>query len=204
MRMGFEYFDPEKTWTWDELDTLSGHREGLTTWNMRIYLETAKLGYDTVIFDPIDYRKLNEDFEGYIRDTFSPDYAKETLRLSDALQVKADTDLLLPNFDDISICQKSYTIDEYKDLLDQDYLIATWVDMAVYSDIIQEFCAHFILVHSYDENGVIAHDPGLGSQPGTQIRNNHIKWDVFNKAIQMNTQGETGEMIAFKKEKKNG
>ncbi len=199
IRMGYEFFEPNKTWTWNELDELSGHREGVVTWNMRLYVETAKMGYDTIIYDPLDYQQILEDFESYNYEKFSPEHAKLNIEMSDVPQVMADAKLLIDNLDKLKLHQGSYSTEEYKALLDQGYLIYTWVDQCMYVDSKRGFWPHSILVYGYNDEGVMAHDPGGINEPQFQKPNILIEWDYFNKAIQMNEKGETGEIIAFKK-----
>lgn len=197
MRMGFEYFDPERKWTWDALDELTGHVEGLLTWNMRLYCEVAKLGFDTVIFDPMDFEALVENPDAYIRDAFSPEYAEETISLSDMDRAVQDARDLLAA-DGVDLHARSYQLDEYKALLDDGYVCATWVDSAVYMKMDKECWPHFILVYGYDANGIWAHDPG-GADTGGQMPQRFIDWDMFEKANKINDHGERGEMIAFRK-----
>lgn len=200
LRMGFEYFNPEKIWTWEELDSLTSHREGITTWNMRGYIETSNLGYDVVIYDPIDYAQFVEDPEGYISRAFSPAYAEETLRLSDLPQAIEDAKLLLKQ-KNLNLHARSYTLEEYKNLLNNGYFIATWVSSMALNGNDDECAGHFILVFKYDVNGIYAHDPG-GENPENMIPNRFIAWDIFERANKMNDQGDRGEIMAFKPRKK--
>ncbi|MCB9965908.1 MAG: hypothetical protein H6855_07515 [Rhodospirillales bacterium] len=83
LRMGYEYFTPEKKWLWEELDLLTGHKPELTTWTMKSYIETERLGYDVVIYDPLDYVQFAAAPKEYIEEKFSPAYAEETFKMSD-------------------------------------------------------------------------------------------------------------------------
>lgn len=197
LRMGYEYFNPEKSWAWQELDELTGHKEGLTTWNMKAYIETAKMGYDVVVYDPLDYAEFVKRPKEYITEKFSPAYAEETFRLSDMEQAVADAKELLAT-QGLNLHARSYNLDEYKKLLDDGYLVATWVDGAVVYGKANKCWPHFILTHGYDDKGIIAHDPG-GEDLINQQPNRHIAWDIFEKANKMNDKGERGEILAFRK-----
>lgn len=196
LRMGYEYFNPEKIWSWEELDELTGHVPGLTTWNMKGYIGTKKLGYDVIVYDSMDYNAFVLDPHEYISKKFNPAYAEETFRLSNMEQAVADAKALL-KMKNFPLYSRSYTLDEFRALLDQGYVCATWVDGAIVYNNADKCWPHFILVHSYDKTGIYAHDPG-GTVSGGMMKNRHIPWDLFEKANKMNEEGERGEMMAFK------
>lgn len=199
LRMGYEYFSPDRPWSWAELDALTGHIEGLTTWNMRAYIETSRLGYDVVVFDPLDYKQLAENPKTYILKTFSPEYAETTFRMSDMGQVVEDSKALL-DAHALNLVSRSYGLDEFRTLLDDGYLIATWVDMAITNEIAGQCYPHFILVYGYDDEGVFAHDPG-GMDISSHVPDRHIEWGLFERANKINDKGERGEALAFRKTK---
>lgn len=197
LRMGYEYFNPDKEWSWEELDDLTGHVEGLLTWNMKGYIETAKMGYDVVVYDPLDYVEFVKRPKEYISEKFNPAYAEENFRLSDITRAVADAKDLLAT-KGLNIYPRSYELDEYRNLLDSGYLVTTWVDGAILYGWTNRCWPHSILVFGYDENGIVAHDPG-GEDVANQKPNRHIAWDVFETANKINDKSERGEILAFRK-----
>ncbi len=196
MRMGFEYLNPEKKWTWEELDKLTGHVPGLTTWMMKAYIETSKLGYDVIIYDPLDYAAFVKDPKAYISKKFSKEYADVTFEMSDMKRVVTDAKALLEQ-QDLLLYPKNYTLEEYKKLLDEKYLCITWVDMAITNGLKGGCVPHVILAYGYDRAGIHAHDPGY-IDPDSRQPHRFISWELFEKANKMNAQGECGEMLAFR------
>lgn len=195
--MGYEYFEPERTWSWEELDELTGHVEGVPTWNMKAYMETVRLGYDTVIYDPLDYAQFVKAPKEYIRNKFSHSYAEETFRSSDMDRAVRDS-LELLGMEGLPLYGRSYELSEYKHLLDSGYLALTWVDSAVVCGVEGECWPHFILAYAYDDKGIYAHDPG-GDDPEGQMPDRFIDWDTFEAANKINDKGERGELLAFRK-----
>jgi hypothetical protein len=197
LRMAFEYFNPDKKWSWQEMDSLTGHKPGLMSWNMKAYYETFRLGYDVVIYDPVDFVEFVKDPVNYFRAKFSPAYAEEVFGQTDIPQAVIDAKELLKE-KDISLHSRSYELNEFQDLLAHDYLCATWVDMAVTNQVEGECWPHFILAYGYDDRGIWVHDPG-GSKERSHMPHRHISWSLFEKANKINVEGERGEMMAFKR-----
>ena len=79
LRMGFEYFHPDKAWTLEELNRLIGKKEGKYTWFSRAYVETAVLGFETVIHDSFDYRAFAREPESYLRRYYDPRHAEDLI-----------------------------------------------------------------------------------------------------------------------------
>ena len=196
MRMGYEYFQPEKSWEWEELDTLSGKIEGLYAWYMRLYMETKNLGYDVIVYDIVDYPAFAAYAEIYLFANYSEGRAKDILAHSDMAAVTKDARELCARTD-IEIHQKSYDFDILRDLLDQGYVLLTMVDDAVIHGLSDRTISHSILIYDYDEQGVVVHNPGVKSLD-TAVESQHISYDLFQKACTLNDRGDTGKMMAFK------
>lgn len=196
LRMGFEYFYPQTLWSIPELDCLSAHVPGQTTWLMRTYLETANLGYDVIIYDPVDYAALSKNPQAYMEEKFPDEYAEFNVQMSDMTGVMVDARALV-NAHNLKLFPQSYTQETLRSLLRQGYLCITWVDQAKTNQLRDKFVPHVILVYRADDQGIYAHDPGM-IDAESQMPNRFINWDLLERANKMNDQGETGEMMAFK------
>ncbi|MCB9988222.1 MAG: peptidase C39 family protein [Rhodospirillales bacterium] len=196
LRMGYEYFYPEKQWTWDELDTLSGKIPGKYAWYMRLYIATAARGYDVVVYDIVDYPEFIKDAETYLKANYGADRAADILKNSVMDVVVEDARELLQT-NGITIHQKSYTFDDLKGLLDKGHVLLTMVDEAVLAGIEGRAISHSILIHGYDDDGFIAHNPGVKSLDSAAA-SQHIAYDLFRRTCTLNDRGDTGKLMAFK------
>ncbi len=194
-----EYFHPEKSWSLQDLEELTGKKEGLTTWPMRLYTGLPRLGYELVVYDPTDYRRLAEDPHQYISEFFSKEYAEETFKMSDMDSVLKDTQALLSAGTEF-IHQERYGLEDMKRLLDDGYVLVTWVDHAKIWGKKDAFWAHDILIYDYEGDTFYANDPG-GDDPAYRQQQKPIPGIVLDQATRMNERGDRGELRAFRPQK---
>ncbi len=200
MRMGYEFFHPEKSWTWEALDDLSGKIPGKYAWYMRLYIATAALGYDVVVYDIVDYPAFIKDAKGYLKANYGAGRAEDILKNSVMDVVVEDARELLVT-DGVTIHQKNYGFDDLKTLLDEGYLLLTMVDEAILAGVEDRAISHSILIHGYDDDGFIVHNPGVKSLDSGEA-NQHIAYDLFRRACTLNERGDTGKLMAFKPKEK--
>jgi hypothetical protein len=162
LRSILEYFNPDKTWSWEELEELSRKREGASTWHMGFLANLGKLGYEVVcienfnleqfVANPSEYMKLNRTQESYewVMRTMDFDAEVESSKLLLKAQDEGQAELHYRN----------HTIEDIKHYLSKGYLLCYWVDGRKLQSR-EGYSGHFITLYGLEDNDhVRAHDSG--------------------------------------------
>lgn len=156
---------PDRDYTWEELDRLTGKRPGLWTWPTTGLLRLREMGLEVVIRESFDYRAFADRGEEYLAEHTGADVAREQAAHSDLpYEREAARRFLergvpengLPGFEDLEA------------LLRQGYSIVCNVNRAPLMGR-PGYSGHFVLVYALDESSVLLHDPGPPGQPARRL-----------------------------------
>jgi len=157
-----EYFQPEKVWTWDEMDVLTGKRPNLYTWLFKSCADLPELGYEMVVITDLDIKAFAENPEQAIRDFYSPEGAADQIANTDLASEQADATRMLQKLGTVTIHHRSYTADDIRDLLAEGYLVMPQINPYKLYDK-QGYAGHAILLYDIDGDDAIFHDSGPGT-----------------------------------------
>jgi len=187
--MALAYFD-DKEYDISELADLTGKEEGMWTWTMRSFYEVGKIGFEMKGMGKFDCKKLDKDFEGYIREYYNEEEAEKVFKFTNIEKTKEENRIFVNSeyFEDRA--PQSPTIEDTQKYIDEGYLVIQWVNGRAI-DKKEEFSGHFVLVHGYDDNGFYIKNPD--SETG------YVENDLFNEASWM-AKGK-GSLSAIKPKK---
>lgn len=189
LRMVLGYFEPEKEYSFEELDKLTGKVEGLWTWPQQGLICFHERGYIVKEIDDYDAHAFLQEGEDYLLRFYGADAAKEMIAHSDIKHeqevhkkyVRANIhEKRIPNFEDIQT------------LLNQDFLVCCLINSKALHKK-PGHVGHFVLIYHCDEQTIHFHNPGLPPQP-----NQIISHDDFEAAWASPNEGARN-IMAFKK-----
>ncbi|OGG12012.1 hypothetical protein A2Z00_03170 [Candidatus Gottesmanbacteria bacterium RBG_13_45_10] len=173
LRMILKYFLPERTFTFADLDDMTGFQKGYWTWPMRGALSLRALGFQVRDIEEFDYHRIATDPERYLIEYYGEQAGKEQIRFSDIPKCKRDAREFVKQ---IPI---EYRIPDYtdiQDLLTQGYLIKCLVNSKILNRK-KGYVGHFVVVFRCTDHSIYFHDPGIPPRKSRRVTKR-----VFEKA----------------------
>ncbi|OGK23865.1 hypothetical protein A2954_07185 [Candidatus Roizmanbacteria bacterium RIFCSPLOWO2_01_FULL_37_12] len=165
---------PKKTFTWKQLEKLTGKKKDLWTWPMQSLMNMKKKGFDVLHLTLFDYKKFAE---------FGVIYLKKWVKDEDVVKVQVKNSDIGYERKNALLYSKSKiqkkvlpTLDDIKKLLNKGCLIICNVNSFILNQK-NGFAGHFVVVFGYDDKNLFLHDPGL-----PPLKNRKVSYDLFTKA----------------------
>jgi hypothetical protein len=165
LKMILKHFQPDKDYTFPELDKLTGKVEGKWTWAQQSLINLQKLNFDIVNMEDFDYQEFSRVGEVYLFNKFGYDVASKQIKHSD---IKKE---IIDSTEFIKVFGNNFALPEFEDIkkfIDKNYLVACNINPYAL-DNLSGYSGHIVLVFGYDDNFVYLHDPGLPPQPHRQV-----------------------------------
>lgn len=157
LRMVLKFFQPTKEFSWEELEKISGKKEGLWTWPTAALIWMKKQGFEVIDIEMFDYHEFVKDGGEYLRKFYGEEAGNEQIAHSDiAQEVEYAKQFLQRN----AVTKEIPTAETLKEFLKKKYLIMCLIN-AQKLDHKNGYVGHFVIVKGFDENEFIIHDPGL-------------------------------------------
>ena len=156
LRMVLKYFEPEKEFSWKELEQITAKVESLSTWKSAMWIWLAEHNYDLHIIECFNARRFIVEGGDYLKDEFGDEAAAWQIKMSDIPQEQQLYRKLLEN---VPIENREPHIDDIEMYLNKGYLVC----VAVNSKKLARqpgYVGHSIVVIGYDENTVTINNPG--------------------------------------------
>lgn len=189
--MVLAYFIPERHLAIPEVEKLVGYEKGRGTWKAPSMLNLAELGFQVHWIEDFDHEKFVTNPKSYLR-TILDDEAYEwqvhhTDLATEANRMQKYIQSGLP------LEKRRATNDDVKHFLDDGWLVHLEVNARPLSDK-SGYEGHSILAISYDDKGVIIHNPDgeSGNKP-----NQRISWELLDQAWK--EFGGSYSLYAFRK-----
>lgn len=173
IRMILKHFLPEKKFSWDEIDKLTGFKKGLWTWDLKSSIELAKMGfnvYDKALFD---YERFSKEKGQYLIERYGKEVGEAQIKNSDIL---SETKRIREYLKLVKTDNTIATLRDIKRLLKDGYLVVCNVNSRVLANK-KGYVGHFVLVFDVGDNKILLHDPGLPPKP-----NRKVPVSIFQKA----------------------
>lgn len=184
LRMVLKYFEPEKNYSFEELDKLTAKVKDLWTWPLAGILSFVNNNYDVVILDAFDYAAFSEKGEEYLIRLFGKEVANEQIKNSNIKQeVKFTKKLLAKKI----IINPKPSLTTAKKLIKDGYLVIFNVNSQALNNK-NGYVGHFVVVYKIDNDFIYFQDPGL-----PPVRNRKETIEKFNEAWKV-----TKDAYAFK------
>lgn len=173
LKMVLKYFQPEKDYSFEELDKVTAKVEGMWTWPYAGLIWLAENGFEVKSISLMDrMRFANEGYE-YLVEFYGTEKADANRKHSDLEQEQRLARLFEEKkMSETRLCD----MDDIKRFLDEGYLVKCTVNARTFGNK-GGYAGHAVIVKGYDADGFIIHDPGL-----PPIENRKVPYDLFEKA----------------------
>ncbi|MBI4126119.1 MAG: hypothetical protein HY465_01360 [Deltaproteobacteria bacterium] len=188
LKMALKVFEPDRDYSYDELDTISAKLPGKWTWPTAAMLWLLKRGYDVRLIEESDYRALADRGEAYILEKCGEEVGRTQIAMSEMKQevifarefaVTAPLEVRLP------------TIKDFQQFLKDGSIIICNINAACLAGQ-AGYSGHFVVVCEMGEKDVLLHDPGLPPRPWLTVTRK-----VFEAALGYPTKHEKN-LLAIK------
>lgn len=202
-RMMLSYFYPQKNWSQSDMDEFCGASPGKYTWMFKPLTGMINLGLNLVVYSNLNTQEFLASPVEYMIQKYGSEGAKVNIENTDMDKVLAQAKDYVesPEYHRIKRYSHSYTINMVKQLLDDGYLLLTWVNSRALNNL-SGYSGHYILMHDHEPGVLIAHDPGGNCADGTpenQYPNRTIPQDDFMRSCLSGRGSDTGNLIAVRK-----
>lgn len=173
LKMALAYFQPDREYSYEELDEITQKVPGKWTWPTAAMLWLMENRFELRLVEEFDYKAFAERGGDYLIDKCGQEVGQVQIENSDVEREQeiaarfveyAPLEYRVPTTDDIA-----------------QYLKENWVVMCnVNSSLLQGrqgYSGHFVIIVDVDDDEVIMHDPGLPPSP-----NFAVEKKVFEKA----------------------
>jgi hypothetical protein len=152
-----KYFQPNKSYSFKDLDKMSAKKEGLWTWQTQMIINLLKEGFDVVDIDSFDILAFVKDGGEYLRKKYGDEVAKQQIKNSDIVQEqRLYAEYLKLN----KHIQRIPKIDDIKSLLAKGYLVVCNINSRALSNK-DGYVGHYVVIFQADDKDIYFHDPGL-------------------------------------------
>jgi hypothetical protein len=172
LRMVLEYFEPNRSYTWEELDQITGHKTPYT-WPFLGLLYCQKLGLHVKTIELFDYQKFAASGYSYLVEKFGALYADTQREYSD-LQEEMTNARKFIGLSDVEM--RVPTDADLRSAFDAGEATICNVNARVLQKR-DGYTGHFVVLTGISDDGVWLHDPGLPS-----MENRYCPWSVFDQA----------------------
>jgi len=173
IKMVLKYYFPEEEYSWEELEKLTGKKEGLWTWPLYGMLRLKEKGFDIINMEDFDYQRFIKLGNSYLLERLGKEVGTAQIKNSDIPFEINNAKQFIKYFNG---SPQIASIEDIKKLLDINYLIICNVNSNALNGM-QGYNGHFILVYHLDKNYLYIHNPGL-----PPVKAHKVPYDVFTKA----------------------
>jgi len=157
LKMVLKFFQPQKDFSWQELEIITAKKGNLWTWPLAGLLWLADNGFDVKNTEIFDYKRFTQEGGKYLIEIAGKEVGEAQITNSDIPQEmeyaksflkKIGTAILIP------------TINDIKEKLRAGYLVICNVNAHALNQK-PGYTGHFVVAKGFNEKGLLIHDPGL-------------------------------------------
>lgn len=165
LRMVLKYFLPNKSFTYKQLDVMTGFKRDLWTWPIRGLISLLDLGFTIKVIEDFDYVEFTRIGSEYIRKLYGPVVAQEQEIHSNVKQAQKD---LKKYLDRIDYERRIPDIFEIKRFVNDGYLVGCNINA---KSLRREkgYEGHFVVVFGVTSTHVTFHDPGFPAEKNKNV-----------------------------------
>lgn len=164
--MILKYFFPERNFSWEELDKITGKRESeLWTWPTLSFIKMQELGFEVKNIGIFDYDEFVKRGINYLKDTYDDNVAEKQRQNSD-INYEIENAKKLKN-----LIKKEKRIAGIKDiskLITKGYLVECSINSMALAGR-EGYRSHSVLVVDTEEDHITLHDPGPPPMPFRRV-----------------------------------
>jgi len=171
MKMVLGYYFPEEEYSWDNLEIITGKREGKWTWPMKGWLYLAKKGLTVTYYGTFDYERFVKEGAEYLIDRYGEEVGSAQIENSEIEYEINTTKEMLPLIQQVKVIPKIENLERF---ISEDKLLLINVNYyPLYGK--KGYAGHFVLVYGIDDEYVYLQDPGLPPNPNAKISKNNFE-----------------------------
>lgn len=152
------YFKPEKVYTMATLEELTGFEEGKLTWPIKTYLKLAEMGFDTVVYEPMNLHEFVKSPLEYLKKDVGESAAKFYWENSNVPGAVEDAKALLSR-PDVKINSQVPTLADLRHLIEKNYRCICMIDQNQLTGE-EGHGDHAVLAIDINETHVTVHNSG--------------------------------------------
>lgn len=173
LKMVLKYFQPEKEFSWEELEKITAKVDGLWTWATAGVLWMQENGFDVKNIESFDYERFIKEGNSYLLEVFGEEMGKAQIRHSD---IDQERKLARRYIKEVKLENRIPNIDDITNLLNDGYLLICNVNSVALNNA-KGYAGHSVVIKGISENKIILHDPGLPA-----LENREVSFKQFEKA----------------------
>lgn len=171
LRMILKHFQPEREFTWEELDEITGKVEGYWTWATAGLLWLPEQGYEIVNVETFDAERFSKEGGDYLIAKYGKAVAKE--QIAHTPDMAREQELAKGFLAKVNVERRIPDLSEIEDYLRKGYLIFCNVNSKALNKK-PGFTGHFVLIVGFDDKHLKMHDPGAPGHKGRIVTKNHF------------------------------
>lgn len=166
MKMVLTFFEPEREYSYDELDRISHKQPGKWTWPTASMLWFLEQGFELRLIEEFDYRAFAARGGDYLLERCGEEVGRAQIEKSDLASelafaaefaTKAKLEVRIPDFSDI------------ERLMREGYVIICNINASALHRL-SGYSGHFVVICELAGDQVVLHDPGLPPRPAVRVR----------------------------------
>jgi len=174
--MVLKYYFPKKNYSFSKLDKISAHVKGKWTWQGASLLAFAKMGFEVVNIENLDYKKFAKDGDVYLKSIWSKEVFDTQDEFSNLKQEQRIARKLVAQ-KNITLLNKEASLDLIEFYIKKGFIVLVSINPCVLE---RKNCywSHIGIVTGINKKTVTFHDPGL---PG--YLNRQVDKKLFEKSM---------------------
>lgn len=164
LKMVLNYFYPNREYSWNDLDKLTGKRSWKWTWSLLGMIQMQKQGFDVRYWDPFDYQKFADKGEMYLIERYGLKDASILIFHSDIPYERKVAATYAPYINQTQPPDFSHI----KSLLREGFLLVCGINLNALNEK-PGYAGHFVLVYGFEGQMVHLHDPGPPAAAGRTV-----------------------------------
>lgn len=165
LMMALGYFFPDRKYTYEELDRISGKLPGKWTWPTRAMLWCFKEGLEVGLIEEFDYKDFADRGGEYLIERFGKEVGEAQIANSD---IKSELEVARQFAKIAPLEYRVPEIDDIKKLLKEDSVVIVNLNAAALYNV-DGYSGHFVVVCDVKKDSVILNDPGIPAKAGVSV-----------------------------------
>lgn len=165
LKMALATFEPDKDYSYEQLDRISQKVEGKWTWPTAAMVWLMERGYEVRLVEEFDYKEFADRGMDYLIDKCGQEVAEaqadnslieEERKTAAAFVERAPVDFRVPSLEDL------------KQLVEDGWVVICNINAALLHEQ-SGYTGHFVVITDVDDKEVTLHDPGLPPSPALSV-----------------------------------
>ncbi len=159
LKMALKYYFPEKDFSFEELDRLTGRTQGKWTWTSQLLPVLLDNGLDAYYYSTTPYKEIKEGGEGFILEYYGQEDGRVMID-------HTNFDALYSSIEKLEENKKFFNIkldfSEIEEEFKKGHIIILLIDRKVLFNRQGTFLGHGVTITSINKTHVSIHDSGSG------------------------------------------